>query len=152
VEALVFVPRDRPLGGHLIAISERGLDAAGNIAAFLIGGEKPGSFSIRRTDDYDISDAVLVPGGDLLLLERKFSLVTGVGIRIRQLPLAGIAPNATVDGPALFEADLGHEIDNFEGIAVHRGADGESVVTLVSDDNFSPIQRTLLMQFRLTEP
>jgi hypothetical protein len=35
---------------------------------------------------------------------------------------------------------------------VHRGADGETVLTLVSDDNFSMLQRTLLLQFTLLEP
>jgi hypothetical protein len=43
------------------------------------------------------------------------------------------------------------EIDNFEGLAVHENQDGESVLTLISDDNFSFIQRTLLMQFKLKE-
>jgi hypothetical protein len=36
-----------------------------------------------------------------------------------------------------------------EGIAVHRNAEGETVITLVSDDNFSVIQRNLLLQFTL---
>ena len=36
-----------------------------------------------------------------------------------------------------------------EGLAVHRDADGETVLTLISDDNFSPLQRTLLLQFTL---
>src|SRR5215467_3170489 len=38
LEAMVVVPRGQPLAGTLIAISERGLDAGGNIKAFLIGG------------------------------------------------------------------------------------------------------------------
>lgn len=152
LEALAFVPQGRPLGGTLIAISERGLDPSGHIMAFLIGGETPGTFAIRRSDNYDISDAALLPGGDLLLLERKFSLLTGVGIRIRRIALSAIAPDQVVDGPSLFEADLGNEIDNFEGLAIHRNAAGETILTMISDDNFSPIQRTLLLQFRLIEP
>jgi hypothetical protein len=36
-----------------------------------------------------------------------------------------------------------------EGIAVHRNAQGETIITLVSDDNFSAIQRNLLLQFTL---
>ncbi len=55
-------------------------------------------FSVRRTNSFDISDAVLLPAGDLLVLERKFSLVQGVGIRIRRIPLAAVAPGAVVDG------------------------------------------------------
>jgi hypothetical protein len=38
-----------------------------------------------------------------------------------------------------------------EGLAVHRSAAGDVVLTLVSDDNFSPVQRTLLLQFTLLE-
>ncbi|MFX5587157.1 esterase-like activity of phytase family protein, partial [Acinetobacter baumannii] len=83
------------------------------------------------------------------ILERKFSWFTGVNIRIRAIPLKSIAPNTVVDGPALFEADLGPEIDNMEGIDAHVTPEGETVLTLVSDDNFSLLQRTLLLQFTL---
>jgi hypothetical protein len=49
----------------------------------------------------------------------------------------------------LIEADLAYQIDNMEGIAVHRNAANETILTLVSDDNFSVIQRNLLLQFAL---
>ena len=151
LEALVMVPRDRPLGGTLIAISERGLDAQGNLIAFLVGGPTPGQFAVRRSNNFDVSDAVLLRSGDLLVLERKFSLLTGIVIRIRRIPLKSVAPGAVVDGPAIFEADLGQEIDNMEGIDAHVTEDGETVLTMVSDDNFSLLQRTLLLQFTLVE-
>jgi hypothetical protein len=152
IEALVMVPKgNQPLAGTLIAISERGLDAQGNILGFLIGGKSPGQFTVRRTDDFDVSDAVLLPSGSLVLLERKFSWLSGVGIRIRRIALASIAPGALIDGPAIFNADLGHEIDNMEGIDAHVTPEGDTVLTLVSDDNFSLIQRNLLLQFTLVE-
>ncbi|MGA7805943.1 esterase-like activity of phytase family protein [Bradyrhizobium sp.] len=149
LEALVVVPKELPLAGTLIAISERGLDARGNLIAFLVGGPSPGQFSVRRSDSFDISDAVLLPSGQLLVLERKFSLLAGLGIRIRRIALNTLAPGALVDGPPIFEADLGQEIDNMEGIDAHVSNAGETVLTLVSDDNFSLIQRTLLLQFTL---
>jgi hypothetical protein len=151
LEALVWVPKNLPLAGTLIAISERGLDANGNLIAFLVGGKTPGQFSVRRTDNFDVSDAVLLPSGDLLLLERKFSLLGGIGIRIRRVALASVAPGALIDGPSIFNADLGDEIDNMEGIDAHVTPEGETVLTLVSDDNFSLIQRNLLLQFTLVE-
>ncbi|MCG6206189.1 esterase-like activity of phytase family protein [Rhodopseudomonas sp. HC1] len=151
IEALIVVPKGLPLAGTLIAISERGLDADRNILGFLIGGKTPGTFAIRRTEGYDISDAALLPAGDLLVLERKFSWLEGVHIRIRRIALTSLAPGATVDGPTLFTADLGHDIDNMEGIDVHRDEAGETVLTLVSDDNFSMLQRTLLLQFTLIQ-
>jgi hypothetical protein len=151
LEAMVFVPKGLPLAGTLIAISERGLKGASDISAFLIGGPSAGSFAVKRTSDYDVSDAALVPGGDLLLLERKFSWTSGLAVRIRRIALAAIKPDAVVDGPVLFEADLGYEIDNMEALSVHR-VGGEIVLTLVSDDNFAFFQRTLLLQFTLAEP
>jgi hypothetical protein len=151
IEGLVFVPRGTPLGGSLLAFSERGLDAAGNLLAFIIGGPTPGTFTIKRLGDFDISDAALLPPADLLVLERRFSFMSGVAIRIRRIPLASVQPGALVDGRALLEADMGYQIDNMEGLSVHRTAAGETVLTLISDDNFSPIQRTVLLQFTLTE-
>ena len=150
-ESLVVVPKGLPMAGTLMAISERGLDANGDIIAFLIGGKTPGQFTVRRTGDFDISDAVLLPSGDLLVLERKFAWLSGVGIRIRRIPLISIRPGALVDGPSIFDADLGQEIDNLEGIDAHVSADGDTVLTMVSDDNFSMIQRTLLLQFTLVD-
>jgi hypothetical protein len=149
IEALVMVPKGLPLAGTLIALSERGLDAEGNLIAFLIGGKTQGQFAVRRTDNFDISDAVLLPSGALLILERKFSWLSGIGIRIRSIPLNSVAPGALVDGPAIFDADLGNEVDNMEGIDVHVTPAGDIVLTMISDDNFSPLQRTLLLQFTL---
>jgi hypothetical protein len=151
LEALVVVPKALPLAGTLIAMSERGLDDRGNLVAFLVGGPSPGQFSIRRTENFDISDAVILPPGDLLVLERKFSLMAGAGIRIRRIALKDIAPGALVDGPSIFNAGLSEEIDNMEGIDAHVTDEGDTVLTLVSDDNFSLIQRTLLLQFTLTK-
>ena len=149
LEALVFVPKGLPLAGTLIAISERGLDRDGNLIGFLVGGPTPGQFSVRRADGFDVSDATLLPSGDLLLLERKFSLLAGVGIRIRRIALASVAPGAVIDGPPIFNADLDQEIDNMEGLDAHITPQGDTVLTMVSDDNFSIIQRTLLLQFTL---
>jgi len=151
LEAMVVVPSGLPLAGTLIALSERGLDAHGNIRAFLIGGPGAGEFAIRRSDDFDISDCALLPSGDLLILERRFFWWSGVAMRIRRIPLATIAPNALVDGRELIFADMGFQIDNMEGLSVHRTAAGDIILTLVSDDNFSTLQRTILLQFKLIE-
>jgi hypothetical protein len=152
LEALVYVGDGYRLAGTLLAISERGLDARGDILAFLIGGPTPGTFRIRRSNGFDISDATLMKTGDLLLLERKFSFVSGVGIQVRRIPVSEVARGQVMDGPVIFSADLGYEIDNFEGIASHVSAAGDTIITLISDDNFNPIQRTLAWQFTLAEP
>ncbi len=151
IEALAFVPKGMPLAGTLIAFSERGLDSAGNTRGFLIGGPAPGGFVVRRTDDFDISDCALLPSGDLLLLERRFSWASGVAIRLRRIALSSLAPGALADGSILLFADMGFQVDNMEALAAHRTAQGETVLTLLSDDNFSSLQRTLLLQFTLLD-
>src|SRR5439155_6193252 len=123
-----MVPKGLPLAGTLVAISERGLDRNGNIIGFLVGGPTPGQFSVQRSSNFDVSDAVLLHSGELLVLERKFSWASGLGIRIRRIALRSLAPGAVVDGPSIFEADLGHEIDNMEGIDAHGTAEGDTVL------------------------
>lgn len=152
LECLVSVPKAMPLAGTLIAVSEASLDPDGNIKAFLIGGPRPGAFAVKRSDEFDVTDCAILPRGDLLLLERRYSRLRGVAMRIRRVPLAAVKEGAAVDGPELVQADLGYQIDNMEGLSVHRGAGGDTVLTLVSDDNFSMVQRTILLQFTLIEP
>jgi hypothetical protein len=149
LECLAAAPRDSALSGTLIAVTEQSLDAAGNFRSFLLKGDRAQRFSVARSDDFDVSDCAVLPPADLLLLERRFSLARGPGMRIRRVPFAALEPGAPAEGRTLVEADLAYQIDNMEGIAVHRNARGETIVTLVSDDNFSMLQRNLLLQFAL---
>jgi hypothetical protein len=153
LECLAVPPPGSPLAGELIVVTERSLDAQGNHRSYLLdighGGNHLARFSVKRSDDFDISDCTILPPADLLLLERSFSLLRGVAMRIRRIPLASIKPDTLIDGQPLIVADLAYQIDNMEGIAVHRNAAGETIITLVSDDNFSVIQRNLLLQFAL---
>jgi hypothetical protein len=151
LECLAMPAKGQPLAGTLIAISERGLDSAGNILGFLIGGASPGSFTVKRTDEFEVSDCAVTPRGDLLILERRFSWTRGVAMRIRRIPLVSVVPGTVLGGPEVVFADMGYQIDNMEGLSVHAGAGGALVLTLISDDNFSPIQRTVLLQFTLVE-
>jgi hypothetical protein len=71
-------------------------------------------------------------------------------MRIRRLSPAEVTPGARAVGEVLIEADSSYEIDNMEGIAIHRGRAGETVVSLISDDNFNRfLQRTVFLQFTL---
>jgi len=149
IECLAAPPKGAPHAGALIAITEGSLDAAGNIRAFVLKDGRTVRFAIRRSGEFDVTDCAVLPPADLLLLERSYSLITNLGMRIRRIPLAAIEAGAVVDGRVLIVADLAHQIDNMEGIAIHRNARGETIITVVSDDNFSVIQRNLLLQFAL---
>jgi hypothetical protein len=72
-------------------------------------------------------------------------------MRLRRIAAGDIRPGATIKGEVLLEADMGYEIDNMEALAIHADANGRTVLTLMSDDNFNGfLQRTLLLQFTLT--
>jgi hypothetical protein len=87
--------------------------------------------------------------GDLLILERSVGWPEGLLVEIRRIRIIDIKPGAVVDGPVLFHADLRFEIDNMEGLAVHQTPVGETVLTLISDNNFFALERTELLQFTL---
>ncbi len=151
LECLAAPPKGAPHAGALIAVTEESLDAAGNLRSYVIEKGRFNRFSVKRSDVFDVSDCTVLPPADLLLLERRYSPLLGVAIRIRRVQLADIKEGALVDGRELFKADLGYQIDNMEGIAVHRDGQGDTIITMVSDDNFSAIQRNLLLQFKLLE-
>lgn len=149
LEALAFIANLDAPGKTLLAISEKGQDAFGNAICYMFDHNDRSEFSVVRKGQYDISDAAVLPNGDLIILERKYDIETGVAIRLRQIPRGLIKPEAAVDGPVLMEADIRYQLDNMEALGVHRSATGATILTLMSDNNFSPSQRTLLLQFAL---
>ena len=71
-------------------------------------------------------------------------------MRIRRIPAVDVRPGATPEGDVLFEAVNRLNIDNMEAISIHRGTLGETVLTVMSDDNFNRfLQRTIILQFVL---
>jgi hypothetical protein len=145
-----MAPSGTPFPGALVGVSERSLDRRGNVMGFVrMPGGASFEFSVKRRDDYDITDGKFLPDGDLLLLERRFNVQDGVAMRLRRIPANGIVAGATVDGDILLEADMRYQIDNMEGLAVTVDPDGAARLTLVSDDNHSILQRNLLLEFRL---
>lgn len=148
----ITVLRAGPSRGAILAMSEEYLDDAGNHIGWLIGGAAPGQLSIRRLAGFAITDVTSLPGGDVVILERRFRFTEGVKMRLRRIKASDIRPGAVLEGDILFATDDLREIDNMEGLASHRDPDGTSVLTIISDDNFNPFfQRTLLMQFALPE-
>ena len=97
---------------------------------------------------YDVTDLVFLPDGDAVILERRFSLFGGFGCRLRRIEAGAFKAGASVDGDILYESEASHQIDNMEGLAVHRDG-GDIVLSLISDDNFSSLQRTVLLEFAL---
>lgn len=157
LEAIAVAPPASPVAGALVMFAERGCDsgpaATGKGALPVWLSDTGGIRRLRLVKDGDFrpTDAAFLPGGDLLLLERRYNGGFDIGMRIRRIPRDAFAGTAPLDGPVLIEADFAYEIDNMEGLAVSRDARGRPLITLISDDNKSFLQRTLLLRFRLEE-
>ncbi|MEZ5828923.1 MAG: esterase-like activity of phytase family protein [Hyphomicrobiales bacterium] len=150
IEAVALIRAGR-LKGTLVAFAERLIDRSGNLRGWMIGGPSPGPITLRRLGGYDITDAAGLPDGGLIVLERRFRFSEGVKMRIRRISPGELKPGTLIEGEVLLEAEDNLNIDNMEAITVHRSRGGETVLTLMSDDNFSPLQRTLIMQFAMPE-
>ncbi len=150
-ETVAYAPQDGALAGARVVVSEMSLDANGDIFAAILEGPQKGIFKVARSGDFDITDGAFLPDGDLLLLERKFSMAIGVAMRLRRIEAASIRRGGRADGPVLLEAGMAYQIDNMEGLDIWRRSDGALMVSLVSDDNHSILQRNLYLEFRLLD-
>lgn len=149
LEALT-VMRAGPFKGRLVAFTERLLDKDGNHVGWILGGRSAETLKLKRLNGFDVTDLAALPDGGFLVLERRFRFSEGVQMRIRQIAAGALRPGVLLTGEVLLHARDNLSIDNMEGIAVHRGRKGETIITLISDDNFnSALQRTLLLQFAL---
>jgi hypothetical protein len=149
IEALAVLQAG-PLRGSVVAFAERLTRGSGYHTGWIWIRGEPHRIQLQDVDGFNITDAAGLPDGGLLILERYFRWTEGVKLRIRRLAPAEVVPGARLTGQILLEADSSYEIDNMEGLAVHRGARGETVLSLISDDNFNRLlQRTILLQFAL---
>lgn len=104
----------------------------------------------RPPEGYRITDAAMLPDGRLALLNRKVGLFAGFKVRLTLAAVPKPAERALITGQeaARFEGDVTR--DNFEGLSITREG-GRTILWLASDDNYNPLQRTLLMKFALVE-
>jgi hypothetical protein len=152
IEAMTLLPRNSAEPVKLLAITENTRDPRNDYRAFYTEGRNIIRFSVRPKDPFRPTDIARLPNGDFLLLERRFSALAGVGMQIRLLKAADIKSGAVVDGEILMRADPRYSIDNMEGISVRDDGQGGALIYVISDDNMSPLQRTLLLMFRLHGP
>ena len=147
IEAMTVIAGG-PHTGAVIAYSERFPDSDGNHVGWLWIDGEPRRLGLRGIGGFDLTDVASLPDGSLIVLERRFRWTEGVRMQLRLVPVTEIAPGRMAEGQVLLTADLTSEIDNMEGLAVHRDTAGATILTLVSDDNFNPVlQRTILLQF-----
>lgn len=102
----------------------------------------------RPPAGYRLSALTTGPHGDLVILHHSYNPVIGsrIIITIVRDPLGA----KRVIGSFALAPPL--TVDNFEGVAVAQKGGDRWRLYLLSDDNFSPTQRTLLLAFDWTPP
>lgn len=140
--------------GRFVAIGEnleKGLHEG-----FLFSGDpvEPGSartsFDYQPPPGYRVTDGAQLPNGNLLILNRRISLPTGFSAKIAIVETEAITTGARIQGRTIASIGSPLLIDNMEGVAITTES-GDIIIWLISDNNFSIFQRTLLMKFRLAE-
>ncbi|MCZ6861318.1 MAG: esterase-like activity of phytase family protein [Alphaproteobacteria bacterium] len=166
-EGLRFASRNAGLealaalaGGGLLALAEDMAAPAphgyGAHAGWLRAKGRWTALAYDRVGVYRPTGAARLPtgtkhAGDVVVIERALYLFAGFSIRVMLMPAHAIKAGARMRPKHLATLAAPLTVDNFEGVAARRGANGETLIYLVSDDNFRAGQRTYLMMFRLTD-
>ncbi|MDO9473229.1 MAG: esterase-like activity of phytase family protein [Caulobacter sp.] len=138
-----------------------GLAAAADNSGYWVGVE-PGSIWFCRLElscdpveglpvppvGYRLSGLTTGPDGELVILHHSF--IPAIGSRIILTVVRSPREGKTVIGRLAMGPST--TVDNFEGVAVAPQANGDWRLFLLSDDNFNPSQRTLLLALDWTPP
>lgn len=148
-EAMLRLP-----DGRFLVFSESAEYAEGGYQALMFDADaseptsKAVAFGYQPPKGYRLTDAALLDDRSALMLHRRFTPLAGVSaiLSIAQLDdfrsgeVATSTPIATLKPPL--------KVDNMEALAITRDAEG-AMVWIASDDNFSTLQESLLLKFRL---
>lgn len=139
VEGLALAPE-----GALWAIGET---AEGDHFPIWVGGEaRWRKKSLPRRGPFRPTGADFGPDGWLYVAERAFSFIGGLRFRLRRFRWEdGVAP---VTEEELLSFGAESNIDNIEAVTVWRRGD-RTYLLLASDDNFFPLQRTVLAMYEV---
>jgi len=140
--------------GRLLIVTEGWRDNDDSLRGWLRVGKGAdadwSTVSYATTEDFLPTDFARLPSGDLLALERRYTPVTGPAARLQIVKAGDIHANTVIRGREIAQIWLPLTVDNMEGVAVVIRGD-ETFIYLVSDDNFSSFQRSLLLMFKLIE-
>ncbi len=143
VEAAALLP-----DGRFLLLSEGGYTDSGDLKGWLGSGKRWAEISLAPSGAFRPTDLAVLPSGDLLLLERRVSVFGGFAARLSVIPAAAVVPGARLAGQEIAVIVKPLPVDNFEAVTARAAPDGSVLIYMLSDDNFSDMERTLLLQFR----
>jgi hypothetical protein len=156
-QGLKDIPKNSGLEA-LVALPNRGLLAlaqdraeAPNGKAFLWRENRWWPLTYDLQDEFQPKGATRLPGGDILVLESAKLDNKERIIRLVRLAASDIRPGAHLLGRELSRLKAPLIVSNFEATAAREGARGETLIYLLSDNDFDEDDRTLLLMFELAK-
>jgi len=104
----------------------------------------------RRIPGYRVTDATTLPDGRLVVLNRRISQYVRVSAMIVIADAGGLREGTIIEPRELAALRAPLTVDNMEAVSV-TVENGRTILWIASDDNFFPLQRTLLLKFALAE-
>jgi hypothetical protein len=144
LEGLTILP-----DGRLLALTEEFRNPDGSFKGWLMEGGRFFEVSYLPSEDFRVTDCAALNNGDVIVLERRYVPLVSLSARLAIVRTQDIQPEAKLVGEELLRLQYPLDVDNFEGVAVQEDPLKGTIIYIVSDDNYHPLQRTLLLQFRL---
>lgn len=148
---------ERLADGRFLVIAEAAEEGSDTLHEALlysgdpVDGAKPAISRMSAPDDYAPVDATQLPDGRLLILLRRvrYTLPASFDTAIAVADPRTMKAGAVWRAQTIMRLNGGIFADNFEGIAYVPSANGPArgSVWLMTDDNFSIFQRSLLVRF-----
>lgn len=133
--------------GSLVMFAENGRDPQGTLPMWV---SKNGEATARRFQpprNYAPTDAAVLPCGDLLLLTRRYSVLEGVSSKVVYVSASALQAGGILRGREIAHLEAPLPVDNMEALDIVVLPDGYVRLYMMSDDNFNPMQDTLLLVF-----
>ena len=131
----------------IIAFPERYEIQEAILRGFLLkpDGKTLQNLHLKRIDGFWLTDIRQLDNGDFITLERSFNIFSGMAMQMRHIKQADFLSGETADGKVIFTMQSGDGVDNFEGLDIVKQADDSYMFYITSDNNFSDLQKTLLL-------
>jgi hypothetical protein len=143
IESLVSLAPDQ-----LLAITEEAVNPDGTLIGWIIEGDSFTALAYQPHDSYSPVSLAKLPNGDVMALERRYNPIQGVSVRLCVIARQQITPANILSCETIAEIAAPINVDNFEALAIRQNAQQDTLVYLLSDDNFNQIQDTMMMMFK----
>jgi len=136
--------------GRLLILTEEFANRDGSFKGWLMDAERTVELSYMPAPGFHVTDCATLDNGDVFVLERRYVPFGILSARVTLIKGEQVRAGAKLRGKELLKLEQPLAAENYEGIAVQRTPRG-TIIFIVSDDNYSSFQQTLLLQFLLAD-